>query len=291
MAPQDSVERHSTGPSVLPDAPKHSRRHVVAAGLALPVIAVAAQLARAVPSAAAPLPLGTEIVVATDRLNFRSAPGLNSTVLDVLVEGDRGTVVGLPASGTGDGIDWYRIELENGERGWVAGQYIEQDTGGSNPGFAIGSVVKVATDRLNLRSTAGLSGSVVDVLVEGDRGVVIAGPTSKDGYSWYRLDVDNDGDADGWVAGVYLATASGGFSVGDAVRVADGPLNVRSAAGLSASVIDTVDEGALFEVTGGPTTKDGYTWLKVFNFGVGTGWIADAFVVLEPDGFPGEDGA
>ncbi len=211
-------------------------------------------------------------------------------MLKVLVEGTLGTVTGLPASGTNDGIDWYRIETEFGDEGWVAGLYLEQDTGGSNPGFAIGSVVEVATDRLNLRSTAGLSGTVLDVLVQGDRGVVISGPTSSDGYSWYRLDVDSDGVADGWVAGVYLSTASGGFSVGDAVRIADGPVNVRSAAGLSASIIDQADEGALFQVTGGPTVKDGYSWLKVFNFGFGTGWIADAFVVLEPDGFPGEDG-
>jgi uncharacterized protein YgiM (DUF1202 family) len=290
MSAQESIDSYPIGASIPHDAPRHSRRRVVAGGIALPVVALGAQLARGIPAFAAPLPIGSEIVVATDRLNFRSAPGLNSTVRYVLVAGDRGTVTGYPASGTGDGIDWYRIELENGDEGWVAGQYIQLDTGGSNAGFPIGSVVEVATDRLNLRATAGLSGTVVDVLVQGDRGVVVAGPTSKDGYSWYRLDVDADGVADGWVAGFYLATASGGFSIGDAVRVADGPLNVRSAAGLSASVIQRAEEGWLFQVTGGPTVKDGYTWLKVFNFGVGTGWIADAFVVLEPDGFPGEDG-
>jgi uncharacterized protein YgiM (DUF1202 family) len=290
MSPQESIEGGSIGASSPHDAPRHSRRSVVAGGLALPVIALGAQLARGIPAFAAPLPIGTEIVVATDRLNFRSAPGLNAAVQYVLVEGDRGTVTGYPASGTGDGIDWYRIKLENGDDGWVAGQYIEQDTGGSNEGFAIGSVVEVATDLLNLRSTAGLSGTVLAVLVQGDRGVVISGPTSKDGYSWYRLDLDADDVADGWVAGFYLSAASGGFTVGDAVRVADGPVNVRSAAGLSASIIDQADEGALFQVTGGPTVRDGYTWIKVFNFGIGTGWIADAFVVLEPDGFPGEGG-
>jgi uncharacterized protein YgiM (DUF1202 family) len=245
-------------------------------------------MARGTSTLAAPPSIGTEVVVTTDRLNFRSAPSLNAAVLDVLVEGDRGTITGYPANSSGDGIDWYRIELENGDEGWVAGQYVEPVSSGGS--FPVGSVVEVATDRLNLRSTAGLSGSVVEVLVQGERGVVIAGPTSKDGYSWYRLDFDNDGDADGWVAGSYLAKASGGFSVGDAVRIADGPVNVRSAAGLSASVIQVADEGWLFQVTGGPTVKDGYTWLKVFNYGVGTGWIADAFVVLEPDGFPSEGG-
>jgi uncharacterized protein YgiM (DUF1202 family) len=289
MSPLASLDGLTVGVPVPHGRLKHSRRRVLAGGLALPVIALGLELTRGLSAAAAPFSIGTEVVVATDRLNLRSAPGLSSTVLDVLVEGTRATVTGLPASGTGDGIDWYRIETEFGDEGWVAGQYLEEDEGGGGS-FAIGSVVEVATDRLNLRSAAGLSGSVLDVLVQGDRGEVISGPTTKDGYSWYFIDTDADGDADGWVAGAYLTQASGGFAVGDAVRVVDGPLNVRSAAGLSASVIDTVDEGALFQVRDGTSVKDGYTWIKVFNFGVGTGWIADAFLVLDPDGFPSEGG-
>jgi uncharacterized protein YgiM (DUF1202 family) len=267
-----------------------SRRRVVAVGLALPAIALGAQALRAIPASAAIKPIGTHIVVATDRLNLRSAPGINKTVIKVLVEGTEGEVIGLPASGTGDGIDWYRIETEAGDRGWVAGQYIEASSGNSGGGFAIGSVVEVDTDFLNLRSSASITAKVRAVLENGDRGVVVAGPTAKNGYSWYRLDIDADGTADGWVVGAYLAKATGGFAVGDAVRVGDGPLNVRSAAGLSGKVIDRVETGALFVVRGGPTVKDGYTWIKVFNYGTGTGWIAAEFVVLEPDGFPGEGG-
>jgi uncharacterized protein YgiM (DUF1202 family) len=267
-----------------------SRRQVVAVGLALPALALGAQALRAIPASAAIKPIGTQIVVATDRLNLRSAPGTNKTVIKVIVEGTEGEVIGLPASGTGDGIDWYRIETAAGDRGWVAGQYIEATSGNSGGGFAIGSVVEVDTDFLNLRSSASITATVRAVLETGDRGVVVAGPTSKDGYSWYRLDINADGKADGWVVGSYLAKATGGFAVGDAVRVGDGPLNVRSAAGLSGKVIDQVETGALFVVRGGPTVKDGYTWIKVFNYGTGTGWIAAEFLVLEPDGFPGEGG-
>jgi uncharacterized protein YgiM (DUF1202 family) len=273
-----------------PVAKALSRRHVIAAGFALPIIALGIQTIHPNSSSAAIKPIGTRIVVATDRLNLRRNPGVNSTVLKVLVEGTKGEVIGLPASGTGDGIDWYRIETDAGDRGWVAGQYIEAASS-SGDSFPIGSVVEVATDYLNLRATASISGTVRTVLETGDRGVVVQGPVSKDGYSWYRLDTNADGTADGWVVGMYLAKASGGFKVGDAVRVADGPLNVRSAAGLSGKVIDQVENGALFEVRGGPTTKDGYTWIKVFNYGTGLGWIAAEFVILEPDGFPGDGGS
>ncbi|MEA2510916.1 MAG: N-acetylmuramoyl-L-alanine amidase [Thermomicrobiales bacterium] len=245
--------------------------------------ALSGHLLRAVPVAAAPIPIGTDVVVATDRLNLRVGPGLSRAVLRVLVEGTRATVTGRSASSTNDGIDWHRIETAGGNKGWVAGQYLKID---KETTFAVGSVVEVATDFLNLRATGGLSGTVRGVLAQGDRGVVVSGPVSRNGYAWYRLDTDADGDADGWVVGIFLAKASGGFKVGDAVRVGDGPLNVRAAAGLNARVIDRVSEGALFQIRGGPTVKDGYTWMKVFNYGTGTGWIAAEFLILEPDGFP-----
>lgn len=284
MAPHGPVDHRALVATPL------SRRRVIAAGFALPVVGLGMQAIRATPAFAAIKPIGTRIVVSTDRLNLRRNPGTNSTVIKVLVEGTKGEVIGLPASGTNDGIDWYRIETDAGDRGWVAGQYIDAASSGGGT-FPVGSVVEVATDYLNLRATASLSGSVRAVLATGDRGAVVQGPVSKDGYSWYRLDINADGKADGWVVGTYLAKASGGFAVGDAVRVADGPLNVRSAAGLSGKTIDRVENGALFEVRGGPTTKDGYTWIKVFNYGTGLGWIAAEFVILEPDGFPGDGGS
>src|SRR5688500_2843938 len=79
-----------------------SRRRVIAAGFALPVVAFGAHAINATPVSAAIKPIGTQIVVATDRLNLRRNPGTTSTVIKVLVEGTEGEVIGLPASGTGD---------------------------------------------------------------------------------------------------------------------------------------------------------------------------------------------
>ena len=72
-------------------------------------------------------------------------------MIKVLIEGTEGEVTGLLANSTGDGIGWYRIETNAENRGWVAGQYIETASGTNGSGFAIGSVVEVDTDNLNLR--------------------------------------------------------------------------------------------------------------------------------------------
>lgn len=68
--------------------------------------------------------IGAAVVVNTDWLNFRDGAGLGAGIIDVLPYGTEATVIGYPASGTGDGYAWYQIELASGAIGWVAGSYI-----------------------------------------------------------------------------------------------------------------------------------------------------------------------
>jgi hypothetical protein len=57
--------------------------------------------------------------------------------------------------------------------------------------------VEVSFDgELNVRSAAGLSGSILGTHAGGAQGTVVAGPTSADGYSWIKVDYDSG--ADGW---------------------------------------------------------------------------------------------
>jgi uncharacterized protein YgiM (DUF1202 family) len=68
--------------------------------------------------------IGAEVVVNTDWLNFRDGAGLSAGVIDVLPYGTGAVIAGYPASGTGDGYDWYQIELASGAVGWVAGDFL-----------------------------------------------------------------------------------------------------------------------------------------------------------------------
>ena len=59
--------------------------------------------------------------------------------------------------------------------------------------FAVNDVV-VTTDSLNLRSAAGTSASVKQVLNLGQRLMIKDGPQAKNGYDWYKVILLGDSD-------------------------------------------------------------------------------------------------
>jgi uncharacterized protein YgiM (DUF1202 family) len=142
---------------------------------------------------------GDRLMVNTDALNLRDDQGLDSDVIDVLPYGTGLTFVSLPASGSDDGRDWYQVRTDDGETGWVAGDYISF---GATPGsIQIDDLVMVDTDALNIRDGAGLDANVIDQLTYGFTASVIDGPISTDGYTWYKISTSA---ITGWVAGENL---------------------------------------------------------------------------------------
>ena len=65
--------------------------------------------------------------------------------------------------------------------------------------LAAGSVAQVLVDGLNIRSAAAKSASAVGVVQAGQRVVIIDGPQSADGFSWYEVSRGRDA-ARGWLA-------------------------------------------------------------------------------------------
>jgi hypothetical protein len=128
--------------------------------------------------------------------------------------------------------------------------------------FAIGDTVRVFDGPVNFRAAPGLSAPIAAVAPDGDLVLVLDGPVHRNGCSWVK--VLNDYHRTGWMAAEFLTYDSGGYPsegdphivVGDAVRVADGPVNFRAEPGLGARILDVVDEAALFVVRDGPVTVD-----------------------------------
>lgn len=65
----------------------------------------------------------------------------------------------------------------------------------------LGCNVSVNTASLNVRSSPSLSGSVIGSVTSGRTGMVIEGPVTADGYTWWRVDY---GSVSGWSAGSLL---------------------------------------------------------------------------------------
>ncbi|WP_134683107.1 Ig-like domain-containing protein [Brevibacillus migulae] len=67
----------------------------------------------------------------------------------------------------------------------------------------VGDTVEVSglTQSLNVRQSGGLSGRVIGSMKTKERGVVLKGPSERDGYEWYQLKYKN---GTGWAAGHYM---------------------------------------------------------------------------------------
>lgn len=139
--------------------------------------------------------------------------------------------------------------------------------------FAAGDSVMVDTDLLNLRTSAGLSHTVIDVLESGTALVVTAGPNTADGYNWYE--VRTKVGTTGWVAGEFLefVRSWARFTPGELVAVDTPRLNCRSGPGLNNDVIHIMDSGTEVTILDGPTAANGYHWYKVQTGNGDAGWV------------------
>jgi uncharacterized protein YgiM (DUF1202 family) len=222
---------------------------------------------------------GDRVVVIDGNLNLRADAGLGADVLDVMAEGSAATVLSGPV--TADGLPWYELDTDDYGQGWAAGGFLAMSADSGGDTFPVDAILTVKTDdgsNLNLRTDPTTDADVVDKLPDGSRVVVLDGPVSADGYSWYQLDTDL---GTGWAAGEFLVYPADGIAVGDTVSVVDGTLNLRADAGLDADVVDQLPDGTVLEVTDGPVVADGYTWFEVSSDNFGAGWVAGEFLQVE----------
>lgn len=218
---------------------------------------------------------GDVVIVNTDSLNVRSAPGLNSTVLDTVYQGTTAVITGGPT--TADGRDWYKIDVSGVVSGWVAGDYLAgSDAPPVNPPTGVygpGDWIFVSDPPLNLRATPSTSGELLASLSDGDGMLVLSEATIAEGYSWNQ--VENDG-VTGYVATEYV---TGGFALGEVAVVADGPVNLRAAAGNGSAILQGLAQGAQVSVLNvNPQVVDGVYWFQVTTTDAVTGWVAGRYL-------------
>jgi uncharacterized protein YgiM (DUF1202 family) len=228
---------------------------------------------------AAEFATGDSVVVDTDGLNFRDGPGLSHTIVNVLAGGVPLTVTGGPE--TANGIRWYEVRTGEDTTGWVAGDFLALVKTWSR--FAAGDLAVVDVARLNCRTSPGLDADVIYVIDGGTEVDVLAGPTTADGYHWYRVQTA-DGDV-GWVAGEWLTpprASTGYFGKGDEVVVDTDRLNLRVGAGLDMTLVDVLPGGTPLIVSNGPVTADGYDWYEVETRDGRLGWVAGDYLAVAP---------
>ncbi len=217
----------------------------------------------------------TELVCNADGVRIRRNPGLSGAVIGSLA---RGAVVNLIGDSVDrDGYTWLNIspQSDRGKTGWAAAQFFDR---GGGTGWSAGTVVRVKDGPLNLRRAAGTGGGVIRSYATGTLATISSGPTSANGYSWYKVKIQNDGNV-GWFAGQFLEVARS-EPTGDRLRVVDGPLRLRRYPGLNSAVLTTLSTGAVVVIADASAVRqDGYLWrcVRVESNPNLIGYIADGF--------------
>ena len=160
------------------------------------------------------------------------------------------------------------------------------------PGTAltIGQPARViAPNGVNMRAEPSTTADLVRYLPSRLKVTIVDGPVDGEGYRWWKLDdgegnvgwaVENDGETD------LLSPQMGepepvdrAPRVGERVRVTmstGGQLSVRETPGTDANVVERVNPGEEFTVTGGPQEASGYTWYQIrSDSGDIEGWAAE----------------
>lgn len=225
--------------------------------------------------------MGDVVVVTSATLNLREEPGRNSAIITSLEFNHQAEILEGPVRATG--LEWYRIDTGAAADniGWVAGDYLDLASAGAM--FVIGNTVYVYDGPINLREDPGLT-PIVGILPQDQIATITGGPVPADGYGWYELDIDGGG-GDGWAAGEFLATYTGtppvitpgDFPIPSYVFVNTSKLHLRSGASLDSPVLQTLRDGEIATVVGGPSTSDGYNWYQL-QIGGDTGWAVGEFL-------------
>ncbi len=222
---------------------------------------------------------GDDVVVDDGPLNLRNAAGTAATILQTLPAGATASILAGPT--VANGFDWYQVQPTGAPIGWVAGDFLAlaPDPGGGD--FSVGDDIFVFDGPLNLRNSAGLAGTILQIMPQGTTATVLAGPTAADGFDWYQIELS--GGETGWAAGEFLALddngpiAPGTFAVDSFVFVNVAKLNLRSTASTSGAVLQTLNDGAVATVLGAPVSADGFTWYEV-AVGAVEGFVAGEFL-------------
>lgn len=146
---------------------------------------------RSIPAAASGPSAGTgsrrAVVQGTDScLKVHKQPATDSAVVGCLKDG---TEIALMPLGSGADARWRQTD-----KGWVSSEYLKRTQ----------AVVAGTGACLNVRESAKVDAAKLGCLPEGTSVTIAEGPTTADGFAWYRIEPAGSVEQGGWVVGKYL---------------------------------------------------------------------------------------
>ncbi|WP_455543659.1 SH3 domain-containing protein [Intestinibacter sp.] len=212
------------------------------------------------------------ITKTTDNLNLREGQSTRTKVIQVIKKGQEVNV--LSKSGS-----WSKVEY-GGKTGYVYNKYLtEVSTGEETPKVKSTGTVQAGSSRLNVRSKASTSGSILGKLYTGAK-VQITGESG----SWYKIIYNGQ---IGYVYKQYVKADSietpeipdtpetPEVKSTGTVQVGSSRLNVRSKASTSGVILGKLYTGAKVQITG-----ESGSWYKIIYNGK-TGYVYKQYVKVD----------
>lgn len=217
-----------------------------------------------------------EGVVKADVLNVRSGPSTDNEVIGKLYENN--TVKILESSN-----GWYKIQKNDGQTGWVSGEYITLKGNSSNDSSFKATVTASV---LNVRSGPSTNDIVISKINTGTEVEVL-----EESNGWYKVKLKN-GQV-GWASAQYLSTNSTSdnqensndqqdfsneVSISKTGIVKADVLNIRSNPGTNNSIIGKLYNGESITVL-----SEQNNWYKIKKSNGQIGWVSAQYISLNND--------
>ena len=241
-----------------------------------------------------------KVKISSGKLTARSGPGSVYGAKGSLKNGKTFKITGKAKDVKGTW--WYRFKLD-GSDVFVSSKYVKVTTT-ETTSPAVTSVsymtgtVNVSSGSLNVRSGAGEKYDILGTLAKG-KTFTITGKITVSGVLWYQLKYNSK---KGYVSSKYVtakktsttakattkattsstaaSSSSKTYTIGT-VKTSSSALNVRSGAGTQYSVIGTVSNGSIVQITGSAKASDGLTWYKYNYSSSKVGYISSSYVTTK----------
>lgn len=230
------------------------------------------------PATACPQP-GSDTIVTQDvkvkgtNVNIREGRSSSSRIIATVNTGDVLLRIEV-ASSTSGGYYWDKVVLPNGQKGYIARNYIVDIADVTNCNDSV-----IANTAVNLRNGPGTEGTtIVTTLIEGQACTRIEqGKYNLNGYIWDRV-VLSDGKK-GYVARNYLNLANSGTNTNvgsELVKViCPSGLKVRSEPGTDKTMAKYLTKGEIVtRIQKDVSRANGYIWDKIVTSDGITGYVA-----------------
>ncbi len=147
--------------------------------------------------------------------------------------------------------------------------------------------VKVTGSTVNVRKGAGTSYSVIGAVKRNQTFTYLGSKKDSSGRTWYKIQYTSTKTA--WITSQYSKLIKGTSSTTTTttasasttkVKITGNPVNIRSGAGMSYSIIGSVKKNQTFTYLGSKKASNGRVWYKIQYSSSKTGWVTSQFATL-----------